>query len=156
MSIFIPTLAAWTGAAAALLIVGTLRAEEYAIDQMIYTNLGAYSGRFHVRWNTACGVRCRAWLQGSRNADENETVVVDLDRNSEFKFVSGTPETCALNEGDEVWGFVDFYWGESDSCRQSAKMRYRPLSSGSVTYLTRGTTQDKNRCRLNTKPTIKW
>lgn len=108
--------------------VGSLRAQTYASDMLVYTNKGTYVADFYAQWLTRSGTTCRVKYPPN-STGRGHTVSFDLTDTTRWDWgagVRGTPEKCRLEVGDEVWGFVSIVSGDKESCRLSAKIRFHP------------------------------
>lgn len=139
---------------------GMAQAEEWAADEMVYTNDGAFVSVFYVVWKGSDGNTCRMFPKNSgNNLSNGETIVVDLSDEDNFDFTRnyafGDPKKCKLKEGTEVWGWIDISSGDGEKCKKSSKVLYHP-SGKTIRYKTGGTTLNNNRCKVTQWPSTTY
>ena len=133
--------------------LGLANASEVTASTMKYSNDGAYAARFYVQYRLDDGEAC--WVKPkhmSAYVEPGGWIKYGLDDG--MRVFLG-PNRC-LDSGSnipaniEVWGKVKMDWGEGESCRKNKRVIYKS-SGGLVSYKTKGTTHNGNRCRV-----IRW
>lgn len=124
----------------------------YKINKIVYSDKGGYAVCFHIRWWDRDNERVTslgndALQKNCVSSSMDDNLVFDLrnpDSFTDWKF------THYPQEGEEVWGqFQISQAGESKNCRgaENRFFYYQP-DGGSVTYWSKGTTTEGNRCRV--------
>jgi hypothetical protein len=130
-------------------------AKEVEAAAMKYTNDGAYTAQFYIRYNLDDGTKCRVRPKGfgSANIYSAGSVTYQL---TDTMLVFDGGDACLNSGGDipeglQVWGRVEISNGTNESCKKDKKVIYK-LSGGTVKYKTKGTTLNNNRCRVSSWP----
>ncbi len=141
---------------------GTALAEtKYKVDMMRYENKGAYSVdplqlRFLYEKSDGSKVKCTISYERESDIFNNETIPYNLATggNNLWEPAVSNPSACPERpqEGNEVWMIVNIYRGDKESCRKDNTKFYYYKDGGTVKYVTKGTSLNNNRCRINSKP----
>ena len=129
-------------------------ANKVAAHTMKYTNDGAYTAHFYIRYNLDNGTNCKVRPKALNSANIYNGGSVTYAMTDTMQIFDGN-DSCLVNgdipEGLEVWGRVEISHGSNEGCRKDKKVIYK-VSGGIVKYKTKGTTLDDNRCRVSSWP----
>jgi hypothetical protein len=122
-------------------------ANEVEARAMKYTNHGAYTAQFYVRYNLENGTKCRVRPKGigTANLYNGGSVTYQL-ADKMLVFDGGDScltENAEIPEGRQVWGRVEISNRTKESCKKDKKVIYR-LKGGVVKYTSKGTTLNNN------------
>mgnify|MGYP001804345237 CR=1 FL=1 len=139
---------------AGAIVPGLANASEVTANTMKYSNDGAYVARFYIQYKLDDGKAC--WVKPksmSAYVGPGSWIKYGLDDNMQV-FLG--PDRCldtggGIPNGIEVWGRVQIDSGSSDNCRKDKRVIYQS-SGGLISYKTKGTTFNKNRCRVSSWP----
>lgn len=130
-------------------------AAEVEARALKYTNQGAYTAQFYIRYNLEDGKECLVRPKGFRPLSQSQGESVTFQLTDTMQTYTGA-KSCLTPSGDipvgtEVWGRVVITYGNKESCRKQKKVIYK-VSGGTVKYRTKGTTRNNNRCRVSSWP----
>ncbi|MEM7638580.1 MAG: hypothetical protein AAF269_05900 [Pseudomonadota bacterium] len=130
-------------------------AKEVEASAMKYTNKGTYTAQFYIRYNLEDGSNCKVRPKnfGLVNLAYNDTVTYDL---SDKMMVKDGGQGCLnaygyIQEGREVWGYVDITYGTNEGCNKDKTVIYQ-MRGGTISYKTKGETLSNNRCQVSSWP----
>lgn len=130
-------------------------AKEVEARAMKYTNKGTYTAQFYIRYNLDDGSNCKVRPKnfGLVNLAYNDTVTYDL---SDKMVVKDGGQGCVnaygyIQEGREVWGYVDITYGTNEGCKKDKTVIYQ-MRGGTISYKTKGETLTNNRCQVSSWP----
>ena len=136
-------------------VAGPSMAKEVEANVMEYTNKGAYTAKFYVRYNLDDGSNCKVRPKNFDlvNLHYTDSVTYDL---SEKMMVKDGGSGCLndfgfIEQGHEVWGYVDIANGTNESCKKDKTVIYNPRG-GTVKYKSKGETLTNNRCQVSSWP----
>lgn len=136
----------------------------YAVSKIIYHNDGAYSASIEARYALDLfgfgTVVCQMFQGDGAVKATGLTDRVNLQDAANFTAARGANEHCegySIPIGTEVWGGIRIVYVKNDkNCQKNGSIfRYHP-DGGTLEYVSKGTTEDNNRCRIKKKPTTKW
>lgn len=129
-------------------------AKEVKAHTMKYSNEGAYTAQFYIRYNLDNGTNCKVRPKGLGSANIHNGGSVTYAMTDTMQIFDGN-DACLQNgdipEGLEVWGRVEISHGSNEGCKKDKKVIYK-VSGGTVKYKTKGTTLNDNRCRVSSWP----
>jgi len=142
-------------AASALGLAQTALAKEVEASAMKYSNDGAYTAQFYIRYNLDDGTKCRVRPKGIGTANIYSAGSVTYQLTDTMLVFEGG-DSCLNSGGDipeglQVWGRVEISNGTNESCKKDKKVIYKVIG-GTVKYKTKGTTLNNNRCRVSSWP----
>ncbi|MEM9840999.1 MAG: hypothetical protein AAF767_00055 [Pseudomonadota bacterium] len=135
-------------------MTGFGHASEVTASTMKYSNDGAYVARFYIQYKLDDGKAC--WVKPkSMSAYVGPGGWIKYGLDDEMQVFLG-PGRCVdagrgIPNGIEVWGRVQIDSGSSESCRKDKRVIYQS-SGGLMSYKTKGTSFNKNRCRVTHWP----
>ena len=130
-------------------------AAEVSAHAMKYTNDGAYTAQFYVRYNLEDGTKCRVRPKGFSPANVYNSGSVTYQLTDTMLIFDGN-DSCltssgGIPQGVQVWGRVEISHGTKESCKKDKKVIFK-TSGGVVKYKTKGTTLNNNRCQVSSWP----
>ena len=130
-------------------------AKEVEASAMKYTNKGSYTAQFYIRYNLEDGSNCKVRPKnfGLVNLGYADTVTYVL---SDKMMVKDGGQGCVdadgyIDEGREVWGYVDITYGTNEGCKKDKTVIYAS-DGGTIKYKTAGETLTNNRCQVSSWP----
>lgn len=129
-------------------------AGQVTANALKYSNDGAYAARFYIQYKLEDGKAC--WVKPksmTAYVGPDSWIQYGLDDNMQI-FLG--PKRCldasgGIPNGIEVWGRVQIDLGSAQSCRKDKRVIYQS-SGGLMSYKTKGTTFNNNRCRVSSWP----
>ena len=136
-------------------LAGPAFAAEVEASAMKYTNDGAYTAQFYVRYNLGDGTKCRVRPKGFSPSNIYNSGSVTYALTDTMLLFDGDASCLTssgeIPEGLQVWGRVEISNGTTESCKKDKKVIFR-VSGGTIKYKTKGTTLNNNRCRISSWP----
>lgn len=130
-------------------------AAEVEATAMKYTNDGAYTAQFYIRYNLDDGTKCRVRPKGFSPSNVYTEGSVTYQLTDTMQIFDGDTSCLTssggIPEGEQVWGRVEISHGSNESCKKDKKVIYK-VSGGTIKYKTKGTTLNNNRCRVSSWP----
>lgn len=130
-------------------------AAEVNAQAMKYSNDGAYTAQFYIRYNLQNGTKCRVRPKGFGPANVYNSGSVTYQLTDSMLIFDGD-DSCLTSSGEiprgvQVWGRVEISHGTKESCKKDKKVIFKS-SGGVVKYKTKGTTLNNNRCQVTSWP----
>lgn len=142
-------------AASILALAEPTFAAEVDATAMKYSNDGAYTAQFYVRYNLDDGTKCRVRPKGFSPSNVYSAGSVTYQLTDTMQIFDGDTSCLTssgyIPDGIQVWGRVEISNGTTESCKKDKKVIYQ-VSGGTVKYKTKGTTLNNNRCRISSWP----
>ena len=144
---------------AGLLIIVTIPCFAYErvraeIDEISYSNDGVYQATLLILWESKKSgeTHSERFPAGKASSDSEAWVAPGKKQTVNLDKLRGAANS-GLNEGDEVWAVVTIAQGDTEDCKKERyKFVYKPGVNARAKYITRGTSQNDNRCRLVNPP----
>ena len=134
--------------------LGLANASEVTASTMKYSNDAPYAARFYISYKLDDGEAC--WVKPkSMSAYAGPGAWVKYSLDDDMQVFLGPDECLAVGDqipnGMEVWGKIQIDFGDTESCRKNKRVIYKS-SGGLISYKTKGTTLNNNRCRVTSWP----
>ncbi len=134
-----------------VLTSGFAQAGNYNVKKMRYENLGGYVALAIAVWDEdqQDGTVKRCKLKNKYSIDKGRSVTINLGTPGDNWNKQQGGEDCKSgpSAGSEVWMEINIQTGDRLNCRKSGTTYVYSSSGGTVKYVTKGTTGNRNRCR---------
>jgi len=133
-------------------------AERALVSKLKYTNFGGYVADFRAEYKVDVGgkkITCSLKPMKHVTVAVGESVSIDL-TGGNWRVANKRQDVCLDENGKiplrvEVWGRIGISGGPNQNCRKDKRLYYSP-AGGTMAYQSRGTTAQKNRCRVQQWP----